>query len=532
MSLAYHADTDQLIAKYRGNLGALMQAAMTGEADPTAVVLAGMKIRSAQNQMAMQGANPPTVAQEVMGVAPQQGAPQAPPPGAGGLGAIPPAAGTPAPQGMGAPPMSPAPQGAPVGMAEGGLAALPVSDSMFEEPDNGGYAGGGLIAFSRGGSSKDKDYSDIMEWLYPALVQAETGGRPRPGQPTKYGTAQGRAQMLPSTAQMVAKRLGMDYDEDLLAGSSPEAQAYQDTLGKDYLLEGLRRYGGDPEKAAMFYHGGPNEKGWGSKTQLHAKKVLGAAGRGDDIGIERAYAPADPYEATPVASVSDYFGQLSDLLGSRSGEATRAYTEATKLSPERRKEMERDRDAAALAAASAAFEEGGVPFLSQLGGALRGASGAYGEGKKSIRAAELEGLKSAMAEEQQAYLDRLGMLEPTVRMRGQDVGVSEAAMGRKARKEETEAERASREEQAALDRELRREIEKAVAARAPSSDLETMIAIQQHGTPEQKAALVEALRLKQQYAPAAGAGLFPGAPGGQGGTGGGGGNAVDFSSLK
>jgi hypothetical protein len=38
-----------------------------------------------------------------------------------------------------------------MGMADGGLAALPVPDNMFGEPMDGEYAGGGIVAFNPGG---------------------------------------------------------------------------------------------------------------------------------------------------------------------------------------------------------------------------------------------------------------------------------------------------------------------------------------------------------------------------------------------
>jgi len=46
-------------------------------------------------------------------------------------------------------------------MAMGGLASLPIPDQMFDEPDNGGYAGGGLVAFA-GGNSVRASYADRM----------------------------------------------------------------------------------------------------------------------------------------------------------------------------------------------------------------------------------------------------------------------------------------------------------------------------------------------------------------------------------
>jgi hypothetical protein len=104
-------------------------------------------MRSAQVQ---EGAQAPTVAQQVF-------APPAPPAPMGGMGPPPgaPPMGAPPTGGMGmppAPPMGGMPPGAPpMGMADGGLAALPISESMFDEPNNGGYADGGLVAFNPGG---------------------------------------------------------------------------------------------------------------------------------------------------------------------------------------------------------------------------------------------------------------------------------------------------------------------------------------------------------------------------------------------
>jgi hypothetical protein len=141
----YRIQSPEDIAKdYGGNKQKIAQAMQMGVVDPTAGVLAGMfidRMRSAQMQ---EMAPRPTVAQQVMGGAPQ--APASVPPG--GLGVTPPAAPPMAP-GM-APPMAPPPPQAPMGMAGGGLSDLPIPDTMFDEPTNGGYAGGGIIAFGAG----------------------------------------------------------------------------------------------------------------------------------------------------------------------------------------------------------------------------------------------------------------------------------------------------------------------------------------------------------------------------------------------
>jgi hypothetical protein len=70
-----------------------------------------------------------------------------------GLGTTPEAAQMPVPQmpstDMPVPEM-PQQEQPPMGMAEGGLTTLPLPDTMFDEPNNGGYADGGIVAFAAG----------------------------------------------------------------------------------------------------------------------------------------------------------------------------------------------------------------------------------------------------------------------------------------------------------------------------------------------------------------------------------------------
>jgi hypothetical protein len=60
-----------------------------------------------------------------------------------------------------------------MGMAEGGLAMLPVPDAMFDEPSNGGfndgYAGGGIVAFADGGGAS------LGSWLEEQATSAIPG---------------------------------------------------------------------------------------------------------------------------------------------------------------------------------------------------------------------------------------------------------------------------------------------------------------------------------------------------------------------
>jgi hypothetical protein len=165
---------EDIAKEYAGNKQRIAQAMQLGVVDPTAGVLAGMfidRMRSAQMQ---EQAPQATVAQQVMG-----GAPATPPsPPSGGLGAAPPAAPPMTPPMNMTPPM---PQEAPMGMADGGLATLPVPDAMFDEPTNGGfddgYAGGGLVAFAGGGDTGGwGDYIEQMaRSVFPNLEVAGRG---------------------------------------------------------------------------------------------------------------------------------------------------------------------------------------------------------------------------------------------------------------------------------------------------------------------------------------------------------------------
>ena len=140
---------EQVAMEYSGNKQRIAQAIQMGLLDPTTGALAGMFIDKMRSAQAEEGAPQSTVAQRIFQPqpAPQVGAPQ---PQAG--------QGAPQPQAaQGAPhPAMPASNTAPH-LAGGGIASLPLPDSMFQEPNNGGYAGGGIIAFGDGGDTSD-DY--------------------------------------------------------------------------------------------------------------------------------------------------------------------------------------------------------------------------------------------------------------------------------------------------------------------------------------------------------------------------------------
>lgn len=533
MSVAYNVDPDQLVAKYRGDPQALMQAVMSGQIDPTAAVLAGMQIKAAQNQQAMQAGNPPTVAQDTFappqvpqqaqppqgGMQPQGGMPSAPP--VGGLGATPPAAD----MGMAppAPPQPPMPPEAPpMGMADGGMVppyqsggldGIPVPDTMFDENRNGGfddgYAGGGLIAFAGGGDT------DRYNQFKRAIIQQESGGRYGVPNAQESG-AMGIGQIMPVTAKALAARLGLPYSPELLRGTGPEARAYQDALTEAATEEAWDYGKGDTRQAAAYYTAGPNKKGWGPNTRKYQSDILRRMGADDPNALptRKIETPQGQLESTRdfIGAAQDLYAELPDAGLGRLKE----YYER-ELDPEERRKQRKEDMWMSLAQLGANMAATDSPyFLQSVGKALAETLPGMSASKKERKDAERDALKALTdiygferKEAKEAY--GLG-----VDMQRAAAAQQTAAEERAARITAAAEERTWRSQEAALDRDLQREIENARAARTPSSDLETMIAIQQSGTPEQKAALVQTLKLKQKYATSQqGTGPFPGQPGAQ-----------------
>lgn len=386
---------------YGGDKQKIAQGIQMGVIDPTAGLLAGMFIDRMRSAAVQEAAPQQTVAQQVF--APPAPPPQMPmqaPPAPAGLGAIPPT------------PAMPTPEGPPMEMADGGIATLPVPDGMFDEPDNGGYAGGGLLAFARGGSSED-DYAALVERLYPSIEHIESGGRPRPGPMTKYGQAQGIAQMLPDTARGVASKLGIPYNPELLSGKTPEAINYQRTLAKAYLREGAERYGGDPAKIAMFYHGGPNTKIWGPNTQKYRDMVLAHMGRGSGAAASGLGALAAPPRMAESLEpdIREGMGVFDKYMPKPKTEARdrlSAEIEA-RMSPEQQAKDSREDKWMMLAQLGFGLAASSSPhFLQALGSAAAAALPAARDMKKERRAqrdadiralAEIEGISNKEARE-------------------------------------------------------------------------------------------------------------------------------------
>jgi hypothetical protein len=151
----------------------------------------------------------------------------------------------------------------------------PIGENGSFATDNMGNPVGSGNPFAPQQSKPAQPPSGTLNDVFGSLIQQESGGKAGVrGQQTAYGVPLGKTQLLPQTAQEMAGKLGLPFRPELLTGSSPEAAAYQEKLGRAYFDEGLQKYGGDVEKALKYYHGGPDESKWGPKTRTYAKAVM------------------------------------------------------------------------------------------------------------------------------------------------------------------------------------------------------------------------------------------------------------------
>lgn len=107
-----------------------------------------------------------------------------------------------------------------------------------------------------------------------ALTHQESGGN---GLAVSPKGAIGSTQMLPATAQQMAARLGLPFRPDMLRSNAPAALRYQRALGQAYLEEGYRKTG-NLQDALHYYHGGPDTRQWGPKTNAYANAILSRLG--------------------------------------------------------------------------------------------------------------------------------------------------------------------------------------------------------------------------------------------------------------
>lgn len=142
-----------------------------------------------------------------------------------------------------------------------------------------------------------------------AIIDQESGGRY--GVPNAQGSgAMGVGQIMPETARSLAAKQGLPYRPDLLRGTDPDAQHYQDVL-TDAAAREAYHFGGDgadPRKAAHYYYGGSNTDGWGPKTRAYGNAILAKIGgatmadRGNPLnGAELPPAGPDLHPQSPLA---------------------------------------------------------------------------------------------------------------------------------------------------------------------------------------------------------------------------------------
>lgn len=454
---------EKIVALYGGDKLKIRQAVEQGSLHPTPAVLAGMLIDAGAREQAMKAGQTPTVAQQVLG----GGGPPMPP-AQQGLGSIPSPVPPPPPQMQ---PEMQAPQGmAPQGMAMGGLVGLPVPDAMFDEPTNGGfddgYAGGGLVAFSDGGPTNVTNWGTYIEdMLYKLDPDIEISGRARtPARNTEVGGVANSYHMI-DAARDVRVPKGMDKPTFI--------SQLKSVFGSDYDIL--------PSK--------------GNSVHIEPGPELGKKVR---AGAAPSNAPAQAPERD-TATAEGRFMSAQDSMAFGRGlmgnlpreelERARKYA-LEELDPATQEKQVKADMWQTLAEIGFNMASSKSPYVLQaIGEAAAAAMPGARADKKERKAAKDTAIRTLMAVED---VDR------KTAMAGVELGMDVYKTGMSA--EQAERAMAFQKSESALDRTLQREIENARAARTPTSDLETMIAIQQSGTPEQKAALIETLKLKQQYA--------------------------------
>lgn len=284
-------------------------------------------------------------------------------------------------------PEMPAPEGEPMGMADGGLATLPVADDMFDEPTNGGYddgyAGGGIVAFA-GGGSPSKRMTDEEYLRY--ILHRESRGRgdyDKDGKPlTSRAGAKYAMQVLDATARSPG------YGVTPAKADTPEEY---NRVGREYALALRAKYGDEGGLAA--YNMGP-----GAYEAYKAGKLrMPGETRNYISGVAGGAAPRGPAQAAAAAPEAageeDFASKMPSILGQADqfrGALSANMSPATKrreemiaelegsLSPEARKQERKSRMWEALA--QFGFEMAQTP-----GGLLQAASSAASKTLPTLR---------------------------------------------------------------------------------------------------------------------------------------------------
>lgn len=492
----------ETIAKeYGGDKQKIAQAMQMGIVDPTAGVLAGMFIDRMRAPQAQEGANPPTVAQQVMGGAPPAPVPPLP---AGGLGSSPvsappmaPSMGAPATPPMGAPPM-PDPGAPPMGMAMGGLATLPVPDTMFDEPDNGSYAGGGIVAFADGG----------MADLYDSVEFVESRGNQKEVSPKG---ARGVMQLMPGTMRdpgFGVRPMQADTEEE------------NRRVGRDYLEAMYRRYG-DRTTALAAYNWGPGkvdkwlrEGGDFNKlpkeTRNYVSKIMG--GKASSGEAQSVSTPARPQvnPASIIGRAAEFRGSLSENLSPETQRRQEMMAELEGvIDPAERKAERESRRWEALA-------QFGFQLAQQPGSLLQAASAAASKVLPTLREGDEE-MRDQLRADRAALIqleDKSNEEKQKIEILALDLAKLEAGLLSEEQKMELQYEIAKMND----------------ATRRSVASMSSLLQMAMNERDNQTVLQTAGIRAGQSAYHGTEGGVLP--PAQQGSAGAGGGNVVDFSSLK
>ena len=140
---------------------------------------------------------------------------------------------------------------------QGKLPGTTTTSGTTSQLREGGLAmlarGGPVRNFKSGGASSDDDEDPVarFENLVTRLINQESGGNPSAR--SRKG-ARGLMQLMPETARESAAKLGYG---DLYNDNMIEDPAWNQTLGRKYLLDQLDAFGGDEDKALAAYNAGP-----------------------------------------------------------------------------------------------------------------------------------------------------------------------------------------------------------------------------------------------------------------------------------
>lgn len=435
---------EQVAKEYGGNKQKIAEAAQMGIVDPTAAVLAGMFIDKMRAAAQTEAVPQQTIAQQVLGGAPPQQPqqPQQAPQGApAGLGATPQAAPPSASAPMGTPPQGMA-EGGMVGgdynppyMAAGGLTDAPIPAGMFDEPDNGGYAGGGIIAFADGG----------MTDLYDDVEMAESGGNQNAVSPKG---ASGVMQLMPGT--MRNPGFGVPTVAELMAKGLSAEQANRQA-GQKYLDAMLRKYG-NKTHALMAYNWGPgNMDKWlasganmnkvPKETLNYVKKVMGGTAQ---PGATPSAGPNAPWAESLESKVPGAYKYAEDFytknIPAPKNEGLSALTAEARKTLDPAEQKKRRNEDKWMALAEIGFNMAGTnsPYLLQAVGqaaaaALPGARAA----KKEREADKRQAIRDLAEAEGITYKQALDKANYIREVANQKLEISDKDIGRKFTQQQT-----------------------------------------------------------------------------------------------